>query len=118
VSSPVDTRNFTWRIEAGEREVLSVPMLQADGVTPKDVTGYSVDAKIRDEQGGEVLYTFPPEHITISGSDIELLIPGPVSAAWVWSVGWWRMVITVPDPDPLDPETDRVVQGAFIVDAD
>jgi hypothetical protein len=111
-----DTLNWTWRIEAGERETLDVPIFLGDGTTPKDVSGYTVDAVIKTEAGGSLLYAFPTEHISIDESVVTLLIPAPISAAWVWSVGWWRLVITAPSPDPLDPESDRVVQGAFIVD--
>jgi hypothetical protein len=120
VTTPLgtDTVHYTWRIEAGERERLQIPIFGADGTTPQDVTDYTVDAKIRTEQGGEVLYTFPAEHIEITDNVIELRIPGPTSAAWTWTVGWWRVVITAPEPDPTDPDSSRVVQGAFIVDPD
>lgn len=109
-----DTREYTWRIEAGEREKLTVPLL--DGGEPIDITGWSVKAVIKDRRGGALLYTFPAEHVNINGSEVELTIPAPVSANWVWTVGWWHMEVTPPDPNPLDPPTQIVVAGSFLVD--
>lgn len=113
-----DTTSYTWRIEAGERERLSIPVLTAESAAA-DLTGYTIDAKIKTAQGsGVVLYDFPPEHITVEDGTISLLIPAPVSAAWFWSIGWWRVLITAPVVDPDDPDTHRIVQGPFIVDPD
>lgn len=113
-----DTLEYAWRIEAGERERLSIPVLDEDG-SAANLTGFTIDAKIKTAKGsGVVLYAFPPEHITVSAGTVTLLIPGPVSAAWYWTVGWWRMVITAPNPNPLDPDSNRVIQGPFVVDPD
>lgn len=119
MTSPnTDTRHWTWRVEAGEREAIDIPILQSDDVTPQDLTGYTIDAKIKTRPGGTVLYTFPLSQVIVEDNIITLVIPAPVSATWTWSVGWWRLKVTAPDPDPADPETDRVIQGAFIVDPD
>lgn len=112
-----DTLDYVWRIEAGERERLSIPVLDEDD-GPADLTGYIIDAQIKAFQGGAVLYTFPAEHITVEGSAIVLLIPAPVSVQWPWRVGWWRVLITAPDPDPDDPDTHRIIAGPFIVSPD
>lgn len=119
-----DTRDYVWRIEAGERERLSIPVLAEDD-GPADLTGYLIDAQIKISQGGAVLYTFPAEHISVEVPEdpelppnIVLLIPAPVSAAWPWSVGWWRLLITAPDADPDDPDTHRIIAGPFIVSPD
>lgn len=112
----IDTVEFAWRIEQGEREPLDVPVL--DNGAPRDLTGWTIDAVIKDAPGGTVLYTFPPAQVVVNGHIVTLIVPAPVSSAWTWTVGWWRMKITAPDPDPVDPETHRVAQGAFLVERD
>lgn len=116
MTSAVDTVNYGWRIEQGEREALDVPVL--DNGVPRVVTGWTIDAVIKDAPGGTVLYTFPPAQVVINEHIIQLIVPATVSAAWTWTVGWWRVKITAPDTDPADPETYRVAQGAFLVDRD
>lgn len=113
-----DTLTYTWRVEQGERERLQIPILDGDGA-PLTITGWTVDAKVKTGPSGAVLYTWPTAGVTIAGSLLTLEVPGPVSAAWTWSVGWWRVVITEPTPiDPDNPNAQRVIQGAFIVDRD
>jgi hypothetical protein len=113
-----DTLTYSWRIEQGERERLEIPILNADG-DPFVITGWTVDAKVKTEPGGTVLYTWPASSITIASNLLTLEIPGPVSAAWTWTTGWWRAVITEPNPaDPADPDVHRVIQGTFIMDRD
>jgi hypothetical protein len=108
-----DTTEYAWRVEQGERERLEIPVL--DNGTPRDVTGWTVDAQIKTEPGGTVLYTFPASGIAIAGHLITLTVPAPVSAAWTWTVAWWRVVITEPNPDPLNPDSQRVIKGPFLV---
>jgi hypothetical protein len=110
-----DTRYFVWAPERGERERLTVPIYEADGLAERDVTGYTVLAEILTAPGGTVLYTFPVEQITITGASVELLVPAPVSTAWTFTAGWWRLAVTPPDADPLDPDTQFVVHGPFFV---
>lgn len=116
MTSAVDTAEYAWRVEQGEREQLEIPVL--DNGVPRDLTGWTIDAVIKTEPGGTVLYTFPAAQIVVDEHLIRLIVPGPVSAAWTWSVGWWRVLITAPDPDPVDPETYRVVKGPFLVERD
>ena len=114
-----DTRTFAWRVEQGERETLSIPIFSDPAeAEERDVTGWTVDAKVKTRPMGEVLYTWPAEHVTIIGNDVELVLPGPVSAQWDWIVGWFRVRLTAPDYDPADPDTSRVIQGPFAVDPD
>lgn len=108
-----DTTDYVWRVEQGEREPLDIPVLDND--EPRDVTGWTIDAVIKTEPGGEVLHTFTPEQITVVSNVVTLTVPGPVSAAWTWTIGWWRVKITPPDSDPDDPETERIVKGPFLV---
>lgn len=115
-SAQSDTLSFTWRLEQGERERLEIPVLGPDD-TEHDITGWVVDAQVKTSPGGETLYTWPPELITVDGHVITLLVPGPTSAAWTWSTGWWRVVVTEPSPaDPADPDTFRIIQGSILVD--
>lgn len=110
-----DTLTFAWRIEQGEREVLQIPVLGEDG-EPYDVTGWAVDAQIKTGKGGAALHAFAPEHITITGHIVALLVPVPVSDEWNWTVGWFRVVITSPNSDPADPAAYRIIQGPVLVD--
>lgn len=116
MTSAVDTVNYGWRIEQGEREALDVPVL--DNGVPRVVTGWTIDAVIKDRPGGTVLYTFPASGISVAGHVVTLTVPGPVSAAWTWTVGWWRLKVTAPNPDSANPETYRVTKGPFLVDRD
>lgn len=108
-----DTTEYAWRVEQGEREVLEIPVL--DNGVPRDVTGWTISAVIKTEPGGTTLYTFPAEQINVVSNVITLTVPGPVSAAWTWTVAWWRLKITAPAPDPDDPEAYRVIKGPFLV---
>lgn len=113
-----DTLDYAWRIEAGERATLQIPIL-SEGNSLFPVTGWTVDAKIKTRPGGPVLHTFPPEqaHIFGGGAFVELVIPAATSAAWVWRTGWWRLVLIDPT-NPDDPATYRLVQGPVVVDPD
>lgn len=112
-----DTTTFTWRVEQGEREVIRIPVLNEDN-EPRPVDGWTVDAKIKTESGGELLYTWPVGQITVTGNVVELVIPAAVSLDWPWRTGWWRVVITDPESDAEDPDAQRIIQGPFIVDPD
>ena len=118
-----DTLTYVWELEGGQDAELTVPI--TEGGDPVDLTGRTVDVKVRTQPGGSVLYQLPAsaaELIHVDHSDaatpdgVRLSIPGAVSRAWfpAWSTGWWRMVIT--EPEGSDPE--RVVQGPFIVNPD
>jgi hypothetical protein len=115
-SAQTDTIEYVWTVEQGERERISFPVTRNG--SPQDLTGWTIDAKIKTEPGGAVLHVFPQNMINVDGDTIELTVPAPVSTAWTWTVGWWRVVITAPDPDPADPESYRVIKGAFLVERD
>lgn len=119
-----DTLEYVWELEGGQDAELVVPI--TEGGDPVDLTGRSVDVKVRTQPGGPVLYQFPTDmselvHVNHEDQDkpdgVRLTVPGSVSRGWypVWSTGWWRMVISGTGDDP-DPE--RVVQGPFIVNPD
>lgn len=103
-----------WRIQQGERKTLSAPIID-DNDDPFSVNGWTVDVKIKDRPGGTTLYTFPDEQVTVTGgSTIELLIPAAVSAAWTFTTGWYRVMVS--DDDPDDPQAFQVLSGTFVVD--
>jgi hypothetical protein len=112
------TRTFPWRIEQGERTRLIIPVLDDLGGAV-DVSGWPVDAKVKTEPGGPVLYTWPPDLINALGNTVSLLVPAEVSLAWTWALGWYRVKIT--DPATVgtgDVVTSRILQGPFVVDPD
>lgn len=112
-----EVREFTWRVRQAAQERLVIPILDADGA-PKDVTGWTVDAKIKTQPGGTVLYTWPVDDVEIDGSDVELNIPAPVSATWTWGTSWYRVKLVAPNPSVDDPIVSRVLQGAIVLDFD
>ncbi len=114
-----DTTTWSWRVEAGEREVLVIPVLD-DANTEFSIAGWTVDAQIKTQPGGIPLYTWPAEHaeITDEGTTVTLTIPGPVSATWMFREGWYRVEVTDPNSDTDDPNTQRILQGDFVLDPD
>lgn len=112
-----DTTDYAWRVEAGEREILNFSIQNAEGETTP-IPGWSVDAKIYDRPGGNVLYTFPSADAALvgGGAGIRLKIPAAVSAAWQFTSAWYRVVVTDPVTVPADPDTQRVLQGTLVVD--
>lgn len=111
------TTEAAWRIKAGQREQRTFDVNDTGGEV--DVTGWTVDAKIRTRPGGLAVHVFPDQHITVAGGEVTLTIPAPTSAVWTWATGWYRCVLTNPDsPDPDDPQSSRVLEGVFVVDPD
>lgn len=119
-----DTLEYAWELEGGQDAELVVPI--TEGGEPLDLTGRTVDVKVRTQPGGPVLYQFPESfselihqnHADLEVADaVRITIPGDTSRTWypVWSTGWWRMVITGPDSGG---QPERVVQGPFIVNPD
>lgn len=120
MTSPAsDTRVYTWLVEQGERETLTFPVLNEAG-SPTVITGWTVDARIKDRPGGATLYTWPSNlaQITGGGSSVTLTIPGPVSAGWTWTTGWFRVKVTDPSSDPADPAVHRIIAGPLIISPD
>lgn len=113
-----DTLEFTWRVEQGEREQLVIPVL--DDTAAANITGWTVDAQIKNRAGGDTLYTWPAglAYVSASGTSVTITIPAAVSAAWVWRIGWWRVVITDPASDPDDPTVHRIIEGPLVIDPD
>lgn len=116
-SASPDTTTWTWRVEAGEREVLVIPVLDDDDA-PFSIPGWTVDAQIKTRSGGQTLYTWPAEYAEITDGDqfVTLTIPGPVSATWMFRTGWYRVEVTDPNSDPDNPNVQRILQGPFELD--
>jgi hypothetical protein len=112
-----DTKIEGWRVEKGERETLTFPVLDVAG-EPFPIDGWEVTATIRDRPGGTLLYTFPAEQAVVNSDEntVQLVLPAPVSTAWSWWTGWYSIFIQDPDTDPDDPAAYRVLAGPFVVD--
>lgn len=116
-----------WHITSGERSTRSFPVYNA-GNALATITDWTVLVVFKTRRGGEVLYTLPAEHITIidttvgavttPDSTVRMVVPGPVSAAWTFTSGYYSVRITDPDTDPTDPDSSRVLAGGVWVDAD
>lgn len=120
MSVSTDVTEYPWRVKAGQRNAMTFTILDDADDNPFPIPDWVVDAKIRAYPGGEVLYTWPDEfaQIVSAGLRVRLTIPKPVSLAWRFTNGWYRLVATDPDSDPADPSSSRVIQGPLIVDPD
>lgn len=108
-----------WQINANAREQRTFDVLNgADDEV--DITGWTVDARIRTRPGGITLHTFPDEMIEVDPSgQVTLTIPAPTSAAWAWPTGWYRIRVEDPDsPDADNPDASRTLQGPVVVNPD
>jgi hypothetical protein len=112
-----DTRLQPWRIEKGERESVTFPVLDVDG-NPFPIDGWNVTATVRTRPNGALLYTWPSQNVTVDPDNnaIVLVIPAPTSTAWTFTTGHYSVQITDPGSDPADPSTYRVLHGVFVVD--
>lgn len=112
-----DTTTAAWRITANAKEQRSFDVLNSvdDEV---DITGWTVDARIRTRPGGAVLHTFPADMIQIDSDQVILTVPAPVSGAWAWTTGWYRVVVSDPDSPAENPDKSRTLQGPVVVDPD
>lgn len=108
-----DTTEYRWTVEAGEDEILVVPVLDASG-NPTSIAGGSVDARIKDRPGGTTYYEWPDELATIEsgGTEVHLKVPATVSETWAFTSAWYRVVVTTPGGSPTD---QRILEGDFIV---
>lgn len=118
MTSSVDTTYFVWRIEQGEKETLIIPVYDASN-SLFFIPGWTIDAQIKTRAGGETLYTWPAEYAQVTNGDafVTLTIPGPVSAAWTFRTGYFRVVVSDPDSDVDNPTAERILQGPFVMDA-
>jgi hypothetical protein len=116
-SLAADVREYDWRVKQDTRELLTVPIIDDSG-DPFLLDGWVVDAKIKDRPGGVVLYTWPEVDIYIDEDKVSLLIPAPVSRAWLWRAGWYRLKLVDPASSLTDPAISRVLQGAISIDLD
>jgi hypothetical protein len=113
VTAPGEALTWEWTVEAGERAVLHVPVLD-DAGQPVSVTGWVVDAAVKTEPGGTVLYAFDSDGAAVpDGTRVTLTIPEDVTAAFVFRRAWYRVKVVDPVNGPV-----RLVQGPFVVSPD
>lgn len=114
-----ETKTYPWRIEQGEYSSLTFPVVDSNGdLFPID--GWTIDAKIRERPGGSVLYTWTSDLAVLDSDDntVKLAIPGPVSSAWTFTTGWYRVKITNTGAAPADATAFRILEGVLVVDPD
>ena len=109
----VDTTQFVWRIEAGESESLTFPVLDEDD--PFDISTWTVDAAIKSKPGGTVLYSFPPSQITKGTTTVTLQLPPSATADWTRTTAWFRVKLIDPASSPTDPTTYRILAGPVVI---
>lgn len=114
-----DTTEAPWRIEQGERETVTFQVQNSTG-GPFPADGWTITATIKTRPGGALLYTFPSSNVIFDPDQntVQLVIPGPVSAAWTWTTGHYKVKITNPNTNPADPATYWILRGLLIVDPD
>lgn len=113
-----DTTTKLWPITAGAKEQRAFDVLNPSDVGV-DITGWTVDAKIRSRPAGLVVHTFPTDMITVNSSGhVVLTVPAPISKAWTWANGWYRIVVTPPSSPVENPDSSRVLQGPVVVSPD
>lgn len=110
-----DVVTSTWPIVAGAKSQRAFDVLNSVDVGV-DITGWTVDARIRSRPAGLVLHTFPTDMITVNSSGhVVLVVPAPISKAWTWAIGWYRIVVTPPASPVDNPDASRVLQGPVVV---
>lgn len=108
-----------WTIEAGERQPLTIPVLDAAGA-PYSIAGWVVDAAIKDRPGGTVLYQWPTNLAVVSGDGLSVVIttPVPVSTLWRFTNAWYRIKVSDPASPVDDPNVQRILEGSLTVSPD
>lgn len=94
--------------------MLSIPVLNAAGA-PFTVTGWTVDAKIKDGSGGVTLYTWNSLNIAATGTNVVLTILPATSFGWTFEGGWYRVAIQHPSDAT---QRYRILEGLFILSDD
>ena len=108
-----------WQITANAREQRTFDVLDGEN-DEVDISGWTVDARIRTRPGGLTLHAFPEDMISIDPSgQVTLTVPAPVSKAWAWTTAWYRIRVEDPDsPDADDPDASRTLEGPVVVKPD
>lgn len=112
MTAPGGALTWTWTVEAGERTTLYVPVLD-DNNQPLSITGWVVDAVVKDQPGGTVLHTFTTDEAMPDGSRVKLTLDETVTAAFTFRRAWYRVKVVDPVNGPV-----RLVQGPFVVSPD
>lgn len=92
-------------IEQGATFRLVVPVLDDHGAGV-DLTGWAARGQIRETHSSVAVLYRLGEHISLSGSNLILEIPGDDTAVWAWSEGVYDIELVNPAGD-----TARLIQG-------
>lgn len=103
------------RIEQGADLNTLFTWFTSDGVTPRDLTGYTAKLQVRPTAGGAVILTADSTAgtITLGGAQgtIQLAVPAATTAALTgWSSAVYDLLLTAPGPGAVT----RLVEGKAI----
>lgn len=112
MTAPGEALTWKWTVEAGERAILYIPVLDGNN-TPQSIDGWVVDAAIKDQPGGTVLHAFTTDEAAPDGTRVKLALDETVTAAFTFRRAWWRVKVVDPTNGPV-----RLVQGQFVVSPD
>jgi hypothetical protein len=104
---------YDWTVEQGELVTLRIPVLDSF-VSPFDVTGWSVDAKIKSSSDSDatIIYAFAPGGYVASGTNVYLTILPNTSLAWSFQRAWYRVKVIHPTDST---NIQRVLNGTFLL---
>jgi hypothetical protein len=105
---------YNWTIYQSELVKLQIPVVDGSG-QPFDITGWGIDAALKDVPGGTVLYQFPSNNYIISTSTLTLIVPWDLSSTWTFLGGWYRVKILHPTDTS---QKYRILQGNFTIQLD
>lgn len=96
-------------IDQGSDYEVTFPVLDEAG-DPQALDGWAVRSQVRElASDAEVLHDFVDE-LSIDGSDVQLVVPADVSAAWAWVSAVYDIELVAPND-----EVTRLVEGRVIV---
>jgi hypothetical protein len=105
---------FDWLVEQDELIRLRIPVLDEAGAL-FDVTGWTVDAKIKTARGGSILHTWTSGDIDATGAYVTLTILPATSLAWPFRRGFFRVKVTNPGDAT---QRYRILEGNFTLSVD
>lgn len=85
-------RNLT--VYQGRTFSFTVICVQADGVTPRDLTGYTATMQIRETPVSSVVLATATVGVDALTGAVTAVIPAATTAAYTWTAGVYDIVIT------------------------
>lgn len=101
---------YDLEVEQGSTYRRTVPVLDEDG-NPLDVTGWTVRGQVRLTPLSPVVLLDLGPHLTVSGTSVELAIPGTVSSLWAWREATYDVELVAPSA-----AVTRLLRGRVLVD--